>query len=125
MDINDLPPQHPRRRRLERTIEQARDEKVAQLVAERDGQAARDVVVAGKTYRASGAERSILATKSRRTSTTTKIRDASGVEFTLTKKQITDIEDAIDDQVLAAWDAFWAKYDAVMVAPTVEAVDAV
>ena len=87
------------------------------------------VTVAGKQYPATPEYREIVTGIARRQAAGRPIpatlRGVGGTPANLNAALIAQIDDAITTAVQAAWDRYWARFDSVQSATTVEQVNAV
>lgn len=87
------------------------------------------VRVAGKDYPANSEYREIVTGIARRKAAgrgrPARLRCKDGAEVVLTDALIDQIDDAITAAVQAEWDRYWARFDAVQAATTVDQVNAV
>jgi len=87
------------------------------------------VTVAGKDYPANTEYREVITGIARRKAAgrgrPARLRGKDGAEVVLTDALIDQIDDAITAAVQGAWDRYWARFDAVQAATTVDQVNAV
>jgi len=114
-----------------KTLAEVKATKLAQLEAARK-QAIDNlppVTVAGKDYPANTEYREVITGIARRKAAgrgrPARLRGKDGAEVVLTDALIDQIDDAITAAVQGAWDRYWARFDAVQAATTVDQVNAV
>ena len=114
-----------------KTLAEAKADKLKEL--ERARKRAIDnlppVRVAGKDYPANTEYREVITGIARRKAAgrgrPARLRGQDGTEVVLTDALIDQIDDAITAAVQAEWDRYWARFDAVQAATTVEQIDAI
>lgn len=114
-----------------KSLSEVKAEKMAELEAARIRTIATlpPVTVAGKQYPATTEYREIVTGIARRQAAGRPIhatlRGVGGTPATMNAALIAQIDDAITAAVQAAWDRYWARFDAVQAASTVDQVNAV
>jgi hypothetical protein len=113
------------------TVAQARERKLAQLDAARKAAETASVTVQGKPFPATEEFQAKISRalnyigRGKPLNLDGAWRDSNASPVAMTTILLGQLEDAITSQGVAAWAKYWTKFDAVMAAATVDAVNAV